>query len=125
MKRRGSTTSLGDFVDGVEGTIRPPPPFVRRLRHFTVSSLIEGSRSPGLIHKWLQILAGRWVRCCMFRREGMPCLDCLWRCIAQWKGQRCLPSTVADELLTCLCLLPLFRTDLRLTASGIVTASDV
>ena len=54
----------------------------------------------------------------------MACMDRIWRTIAHWKGKQPLPEAVCDELLTLLCLLPLFRTDLRLTASGIVTASD-
>ena len=50
-------------VEGREGTLGPPAEFLHRLIYLTVATLIRETVSL----KWLQILAGRWVRMMQFR----------------------------------------------------------
>ena len=50
--------ALGDQIDGTQGVIGPPAAFARELIHFTLTTL-------NLVRvgkKWMQILAGRWVK---------------------------------------------------------------
>ena len=52
------TKALGDQIDGNQGLIGPPGAFVRELTHFTLATL----KLSQVGRKWMQILAGRWVR---------------------------------------------------------------
>ena len=114
------TKALGNAVDGLQGTLAPPAEFVRRLVHLTVTTL----HRPRLTLKWMQILAGRWVRAMQFRRETSMAFSALWRSLVKWRGEQPLPRAVRDELVSALCLLPVMRTDLRVPCSGLVSASD-
>ena len=69
------TKALGDQSDGFQGVIGPPAVFVRELIRFTLATL-NLSR---VGRKWMQILAGRWVRVFQFRREGMSCFNEVWK----------------------------------------------
>ena len=73
---------------------------------------------------WLQVVAGRWARAMMFRRETMSAFDILWRVVVRWKGEGRLPEPARRELLVAVGLLPLMRCDLRTPVSGLVTVSD-
>ncbi|CAK0904679.1 unnamed protein product, partial [Prorocentrum cordatum] len=118
--REVKSQSLGEAIDGAQGTIGPPAQFVQRL----VSLTIEALRRKVVTQKWMQILAGRWVRCLLFRREAMTCFTELWRFLVRIKGQASLPAKVREELIAALTLLPLLRCDLRVPISGLVTVSD-
>ncbi|CAK0903887.1 unnamed protein product, partial [Prorocentrum cordatum] len=118
--REVKSQSLGEAIDGAQGTIVPPAQFVQRL----VSLTIETLRRKVVAQKWMQILAGRWVRCLLFRREAMMCFTELWRFLVRIKGQASLPAKVREELIAARTLLPLLRCDLRVPISGLVTVSD-
>ena len=105
---------------GAQGTISAPPDFVKKLVHFTLVTLNRKRVS----QKWMQILAGRWIRMMQYRRESMGCFDKLWFHLCRWRGRKELPSEVRVGLLLELCLLPIMRADLRLPVSGMVTVSD-
>ena len=62
-------TALGDFVDGLQGTIGPPAEYCRKVVSLTLHTL----RRPRVTQRWLQVLAGRWVRMMLYRRETMTC----------------------------------------------------
>eukprot|EP00973_Karenia_brevis_P081473 11294251-Karenia_brevis.AAC.1 len=116
-----STNSLGVHVNGVEGTLDLPQSALLDLILLTlyVSSLKRTNK------KVLQILAGRWVRCFLLRRPCFLALDEIWHVIGHWPGDACrLKPLLLDELLSCLCILPLARTELRLPFHPVVTVSD-
>ena len=101
------TETLGDQIDGFQRVIRPLAVFVRELVHFTFTTL-NLSR---VGRKWMQILAGRWVRVFQFRREGMSCFNEVWKFLYSCdrnSGRR----------------LPLFRADLRVPVAPMVMASN-
>ncbi|CAK0792825.1 unnamed protein product, partial [Prorocentrum cordatum] len=118
--RETTTQSLREAIDGDRGTIGPPAEFVRRLISLTLATL----QRPTVTQKWMQILAGRWVRCLLFRREAMMCFTHLWRFLVKMRGDAKLPRRVREELVSALTLLPLLRCDLRVPISGLVTVSD-
>ncbi|CAK0870953.1 unnamed protein product, partial [Prorocentrum cordatum] len=111
---------LGELIDGTRGVISPPLEFVYRLLGLTFATLDRNV----LTQTWLQVVAGRWVRAMMFRRETMSVFDDLWRAVVRWRGERRLPAPVQRELLLAVGLLPLMRCDLRTPVSGLVTVSD-
>ncbi|CAK0802495.1 unnamed protein product, partial [Prorocentrum cordatum] len=115
-----TTQSLGEAIDGERGTIGPPAEFVRRLISLTLATL----QRPTVTQKWMQILAGRWVRYLLFRREAMMCFTHLWRFLVKLRGDAKVPRKVREELASALTLLPLLRCDLRVPISGLVTVSD-
>ena len=114
------TNALGDQIDGFQGVIVPPAVFVRQLIHFTLATL----NSSRVGRKWMQILAGRWVRVFQFRREGMSCFNDVWKFLYSCYGRQILPSAVRKELWSALALLPLFRADLQVPVDPMVMASD-
>ncbi|CAK0839771.1 unnamed protein product, partial [Prorocentrum cordatum] len=118
--REVKSQSLGEAIDGAQGTIGPPAQFVQRL----VSLTIETLKRESVTQKWMKILAGRWVLCLLFRREAMMCFTELWRFLVRIKGQAPLPAKVREELIAALTLLPMLRCDLRVPISGLVMVSD-
>ena len=70
LVRALQTKSLSDQTDGFQGVIGPPAVFCSETDPFRIGHFE--------FRKWMQILAGRWVRVFQFRREGMSCFnDCL------------------------------------------------
>ncbi|CAK0822773.1 unnamed protein product, partial [Prorocentrum cordatum] len=118
--RETTTQSLGEAIDGERGTIGPPAEFVRRLISLTLATL----QRPTVTQKWMQILAGRWVRRLLFRREATMCFTHLWRFLVKLRGDAKVPRKVREELVSALTLLPLLRCDLRVPISGLVTVSE-
>ena len=118
--RSSSTKALGHRVEGTLAHIGPPQLFVARLVHFTMTSLAGGPVSL----KWLQILAGRWVRLFQYNRAVSHIFNALWRRIATMRGPKRLSTTIQSELVTAVLFLPFMCVDLRAPATGMVTCSD-
>lgn len=115
-----SVHELGAFIQGVQGTMGPSGERVLKLVQSTL--FVIGQRR--LRHKWVQVLAGRWVHCMSFRRPTMVVLDQTWLYIAGKKRGELNESKVRSELLCCCCLGLLIHTNLRATLSPVTTASD-
>ncbi|CAK0849856.1 unnamed protein product, partial [Prorocentrum cordatum] len=64
----------GVYVDGKLGMISPPKDSIYNLVSLTLFAL--GRERVG--QRWLLVLAGRWVRAMMFRREVASAFDHLW-----------------------------------------------
>ncbi|CAK0898854.1 unnamed protein product, partial [Prorocentrum cordatum] len=118
--RESAATALGDFVNGEQGTIGPPGEFCRKVIVLAPHTL----RRPRVTQKWLQVLAGRWVRMMLYRREIMTCFGEFWTFLVRVRGGGAVPDAVRRELVSALCLMPLMRCDLRVPISGLVTVSD-
>ncbi|CAK0818913.1 unnamed protein product [Prorocentrum cordatum] len=83
--REPVSQALGELIDGTRGVISPPLEFVYRLLGLTFATL---DRSV-LTQTWLQVVAGRWARAMMFRRETMSVFDDLWACRgSRWSSER-------------------------------------
>ncbi|CAK0819392.1 unnamed protein product, partial [Prorocentrum cordatum] len=100
VARELQTVSLGEAIDGELGTIGPPKEFVLRL----VSLTLETISREKVAQKWMQIFAGRWVRCFLFRREAMMSFAHLRRFLVRIRGHA-----------------PRYQ---RTPVSGLVTVSD-
>ncbi|CAK0876940.1 unnamed protein product [Prorocentrum cordatum] len=122
VSRALKSPALGEFVDCELGMISPPPPkdFTYKLVIFSLYTLDREK----VTQRWLQVLAGRWVRAMMFRREAMSAFDHLWQAVVRWEGKRRLPCLIFREIFIALGLLPFMRCDLRTPISGLVTVSD-
>ncbi|CAK0884801.1 unnamed protein product, partial [Prorocentrum cordatum] len=107
--RDSEATALGDFVNGEQGAIWPPGEFCHRVAALTLYTL----RRQRVAQKWMQVLAGRWVRMMLYRRETMTCCGEFWKFLVRMRGERALPDAVRRELVSALCLMPLMRCDLR------------
>ena len=90
-------TELGAEVDGREGTLGPS---AERLTKLIQATLLVIGR-PNLNHKWVQVIAGRWVHVLAFRRPGMVVLDSVWAFISRKQRSKSLEHSVRSELFHC------------------------
>ncbi|CAK0844516.1 unnamed protein product, partial [Prorocentrum cordatum] len=120
VSRSLKSQAFGEPVGGDLGMISPPKDFACKLVGLSLFSLDREK----VAQRWLQVLAGRWVRAMMFRRKTMSAFDHPWRAVVRRKGERRLPSPVFREILIALGLLPFMRCDLRSPVSGVMTVSD-
>ena len=67
---------------------------------------------------------GRWVFDFQHRRPCFAALDHIWKEIVQFQGWRPISTTCADELLSCMCMVPLIYTDMRAQFSSRVFCTD-
>ena len=93
---------LGASFEGVEGTMGPSP--LRILKLIQTTLVVIGA--PRLKHKWIQVVAGRWVHVLSFRRPGMVCLDQVWKYISQQFAPVQLEGQVREWLLLCGLAVP-------------------
>ena len=113
-------TELGAELDGIEGTLGPSSERLIKLIQSTLSVI----RKPQLNHKWVQVLAGRWIHILAFRRPGMVVFNWLWVFVSQKKRGLQLETLVRGELFHCCLSSILMRGDLRAKISPLTTASD-
>ena len=115
-------TAWGTDIDGVRGLVRAPVPRVLALAHITVHIVRIGCCTAGL----LDVLAGSWIACLIYRRRMMCLLDLIY------DGKRGhypdeilkLSEPLKTELLLIASLAPLAVTDLRATDSDLLLATD-
>ena len=120
ISNAGSATELGAELDGGTGTLGPSSERLIKLIQATL--VVIGKRC--LNHKWVQVIAGRWVHVLAFRRPGMVVLDCVWAFISRKKTSRAMEQSVRGELWHCCLLALLLHGDLRAPLSEVTTASD-
>ena len=113
-------TELGAELDGIEGTLGPSSERLVKL----IQSTLNVIRKPRLNHKWVQVLAGRWIHILAFRRPGMVIFNWLWVFVSQKKKSLQLETLVRGELFHCCLGSILMRGDLRARISPLTTASD-
>ena len=111
---------LGAQVDGVKGTLGPSPERLLKLVQSTLVVLAKGR----LRKKWVQVIAGRWVHCMVFRRPAMAALDYTWMFISGQVSGESVEAKVRGELFGCCLMSLLVHTSLRSTLSEVTTASD-
>lgn len=115
-----TVTELGAEIDGKVGTLGPTAERLIKLAQATM--VVIGK--PNLCHKWVQVIAGRWVHILAFRRPGMVILDSIWAFISRKQRSRALEQAVRGELFHCCLVALLLHGDLRAPLSEITTASD-
>eukprot|EP00971_Amphidinium_carterae_P205454 4077458-Amphidinium_carterae.2 len=120
VQRSVSAASLGVEVLGDQGWICVPREFVGQLVSLTMWVLARRL----VPRKYLQILAGRWIRVFMLRRPSMGCFSELWRLLVSGNFMVRMTRKLQQELLGALGVLPLLKLDLRLPTSSDVSASD-
>ena len=106
------------LVEGVR--VRPPAEAIAKLVHLTLATI----EKPRVTKRWMQVLAGRWVRCMQHEVSSMCIFNDLWRDLVRWPRSQRVPSRVAEELLMAVCLVPRMYCDLRLPVSPLVTVAD-
>ena len=110
----------GSVTDGITG--RAAPTLRKILDHVSLTAWLL--TQPRVCRLWLQAATGRWV---FDFQHGRPCfaaLDHIWKEIMQFHGWRPISSTCADELLSCICMVPLIYTDMRAHLSSRVFCTD-
>eukprot|EP00435_Cladocopium_sp_Y103_P037912 s2720_g10.t1 len=115
-----SAQELGALLDGDAGQIGPSE---ERLLKLIQSTLMVLSKNK-LKHKWVQVIAGRWIHCMSFRRPSMVLLDAVWDYVSGKKTGPTIEAKVRGELLGCCTLGLLLTTNLRAGLSPTTTASD-
>ena len=115
-----SAQELGALVDGRAGLIGPSGD---RLLKLVQTTLVVLSKSK-LRHKWVQVVAGRWVHCMSFRRPSMVLLDKVWDFVSGKASGPAVEAKVRSELFGCCTLGLMMHTNLRASLSGVTTASD-
>eukprot|EP00971_Amphidinium_carterae_P072570 1435245-Amphidinium_carterae.2 len=120
VARQSVVTSLGTQIWGDVGQLALPKLALHKLVRLTLFAL----QREWLPRKWLQILAGRWVRAALYRRPTMSAFRAIW--LACSRKLWCIPMTFAiqRELVLALSLLPLMRADCRLPVSSVLSVSD-
>jgi len=120
VSEAGVVQELGAQVDGVKGTLGPSPERLLKLVQSTLVVLAKGR----LRKKWVQVIAGRWVHCMVFRRPAMAALDYTWMFISGQVSGESVEAKVRGELFGCCLMSLLVHTSLRSTLSEVTTASD-
>lgn len=111
---------LGAYFQGRSGTIGPSAERLLRLVQTTLVCL--GKKR--LKHKWIQVIAGRWVHCMSFRRAAMVVLDQTWAYLAGKTDRPVSEDRVRQELFACCCIGLMIHSNLRARISSVTTASD-
>ena len=111
--------TMGSMIDGIDG--RAAPSLRKMLDHISLTSWVLAQSR--VCRLWLQA-AGRWVFDFQHRRPCFAALDQIWDEIAQFQGWRPMSTTCADELLSCICFVPLIYTDMRAQFSSHVYCTD-
>ena len=96
-------------IDGITG--RAAPTLRKILDHVSLTAWLL--TQPHVCRLWLQAAAGRWVFDFQHRRPCFAALDHIWKEIVHFHGWHPISTTSADELLSCICLVPLIYTDMR------------
>ena len=93
------------------------------MRHIVQLTLATVVR-PRCTRKWMQVVAGRWVRHQQIDSSCAAVFTEYWGQLAHWPSSQPLPEIIITELIMCLGLLPRMCIDLRLPCSPCVTVSD-
>ena len=88
---------LGAQVDGTGGLLGPSQERLLKLLQTTMVVISKGR----LKKKWVQVVAGRWVRILSFRRPGMIFLDEVWKYISGKTTSTQHEAKVRSELRGC------------------------
>ena len=113
-------TQLGIRTHGALGRRDTPRGYLPKLISVTLWIL----RHPSVSRRWLQVIAGRWVRQMSLRPATYMCFKHLWRWISKPGRLGPVPDAVAVELVSAICLSPLMHTNLRDEISPEVSATD-
>eukprot|EP00438_Fugacium_kawagutii_P020226 Skav215398 [mRNA] locus=scaffold3390:148908:150442:- [translate_table: standard] len=122
-KRRALETQveeLGAFVDGPSGYLGGSPERFVKLIQATLWVLTQ----PLLSKKLVQVVAGRWIHVMQLRRATMPLLEKTWAFASHKRLDQGIQTQVRRELFSCLCSIPLMRTDIKAKVNDVITASD-
>eukprot|EP00435_Cladocopium_sp_Y103_P022492 s823_g5.t1 len=111
---------LGALLDGPKGQIGPSGE--RLLKLIQTTLLVLGKVK--LKHKWVQVIAGRWIHCMSFRRPSMVLLDAVWDYVSGKAVGATIEAKVRGELFGCCTLGLLLTANLRAGLSSTTTASD-
>ena len=111
---------MGSVIDGITG--RAAPTLRKIPDHVSLTAWLL--TQPHVCRLWPQAAAGRWVFDFQHRRPCFAALDHIWREIVHFHGWHPISITSADELLSCICLVPLIYTDMRAPLSTRVFCTD-
>lgn len=112
--------TLGAELRGDEGLVGVSAK--RRADVLSFLSFVVGADS--VDERALLGLLGRLVFTLQFRRPLLATLGHVFSFVSHAQGVLTLPTSVCDELLCALAVLPLCWSDLRASLSGVVTATD-
>ena len=112
--------TMGSVIDSISG--RAAPTLRKILDHVSLTAWLLAQ--PRVCRLWLQAATGRWVFDFQHRRPCFAALDHVWKEIVQFQGWRPISTTCADELLSCICMVPLIYTDMRAHLSSRVFCTD-
>ena len=98
-----SRTVLGCRYSGFLGRVDTPENYPVRLVGATMWLLSR----PMVKKRWVQVVAGRWVRQMLMRRAAMVSFGRLWKWIARAPETARMPDLIMAELFSACCLLPL------------------
>ena len=118
ISREAVGITMGSVIDGITGRSAPT------LRKIHVSLTAWLLTQPHVCRLWLQAAAGRWVFDFQHRRPCFEALDHIWKEIVHFHGWHPISTTSADELLSCICMVPLIYTDMRAPLSSRVFCTD-
>ena len=112
--------TMGSVIDRING--RAAPSLRKILDHVSLTAWLLAQ--PCVCRLWLQAAVGRWVFDFQHRRPCFAALDHIWKEIVQLQGWRPVSAICADELLSCISMVPLIYTDMRAQFSSRVFCTD-
>ena len=112
--------TMGSVIDGISG--RAAPTLRKILDYVSLTAWLLAQ--PRVCRLLLQAATGRWVFDFQHRRPCFAAVDHIWKEIVQFHGWRPISTTCADELLSCICVVPLIYTDMRAQFSSRVFCTD-
>ena len=102
---------MGSVIDGITG--RAAPTLRKLLDHISLTTWLL--TQPHVFRLWLHFQ--HWRPC-------FAALDHIWKEIVHFHGWHPISTTSADELLSCICMVPLIFTDMRAPLSSRVFCTD-
>ena len=107
--------TIGSVIDGI--SVRAAPTLRKILDHWLLAQ-------PRVCRLWLQAATARLVFDFQLRRPCFAALGHVWKEIVQLHGCRPICTTCDDELLSCICMVPLIFSDMRAQFSSRVFCTD-
>ena len=120
ISREAVGITMGSVIDGITG--RAAPTLRKILDHVSLTTWLL--TQPRVCRLWQQAAAGCWVFDFQHRRPCFAALDHVWKEIVQFHGWRPISTTCADELLSCICMVPLIYTHMRASLSSRLFCTD-
>ena len=100
--------------------LRCPGSAMLPLIQLTLYSFVR----PQCTKRWMQELAGRWVRHQQVETTTACSFSALWSSLGHWPRSQSIPDSIVEKLLCCIALLPKMAVDLTVPCSSVVTCSD-